>query len=61
MHNQEVSDAFYWLLGEKIPNFVDDCLSNEPLDQGNVVKKVHEAGINLRLLGYIRSYIMGAR
>jgi len=81
VHNEEVFDCFYWLLGTHIPNFVNEacfrwccCFSinsfhvvhvqvltqNRPLTQNDLVQRLHEWGINLRLLGFVRSLFKSA-
>lgn len=60
IHNTEVEDAFYRLLGIDIPNFVKYITSpenNNTLTHDLLISTIKSFGINLRLLGFLRSHI----
>jgi hypothetical protein len=55
-HNEEVNAAFYYLLGTRIPQFVINIIKEKrPFSQGDLVDRLHQFGINLRLMGFVRS------
>lgn len=59
IHNTEVEDAFYRLLGIDIPNFVKYLTAKEShnLTHSHLMDKIKQYGINFRLLGFLRSHI----
>lgn len=59
IHNTEVEDAFYRLLGIDIPNFVRFLTTSQTtnLTHEGLITTIKDFGINLRLLGFLRSHI----
>lgn len=60
IHNTEVEDAFYRLLGIDIPQFVKFITlpeNNNALTHDLLITTIKSYGINLRLLGFLRSHI----
>jgi hypothetical protein len=58
VHNDEVFDAFYSFLGRTIPAFVSKMINRFiQYSQSELISAIQAAGINLRLLGFVRALI----
>lgn len=59
IHNQEVFDAFYWLIGKRMSEFIDEEVghSERCLLPSELVHTFQKWGFNLRLLGFFRSLL----
>jgi len=54
----EVEDAYYQQIGTEIPAFVESLQdSSECFIRGELIRSIHEFGINMRYIGLVRSLI----
>lgn len=56
-----MEDAFYSLLGKVTKNFVASFNTDNNTTREQLVKKLHDTGINLRLMGFVRSHFSKER
>lgn len=55
-HNQEVTEAYNFLLKEVIPKFAKDIENRDPI-KFDIASELHSVGINIRLLNHVRELV----